>query len=286
MNVEERLQQILNDLGYHSPADNHPLLQERARTGPEEKKVYVHRLSFTNKVARLVPLGDIHLGLKTSRLDVFKRFLDYLLVNDCYTICLGDQVENATKTSIGLGMYEEDFHLQDQLDAMALLLEPVAKAGKLLGIHEGNHEYRSAVAAGLHPMRILADRLGVPYLGYQGYHKFLVGQQVYHIFTAHNRGSGRTVAGKIKAAEDADQIALCDVYITGHSHIIDHHYKPIFYVDDATNTLRRRLRHYVICGSFLSYWDSYAEMQLLVPATIGAPEIIFSADQHLVQVIT
>ncbi|AOQ24693.1 hypothetical protein MTAT_20380 [Moorella thermoacetica] len=286
MTINERLQQILENLGYQAGNSVSPLLQERARTDPEQKQVYVHNLKPASGVVRLIPLGDIHLGLKSSRLDVFKRFLDYLLANDCYTICLGDQVENATRTSVGLGMYEEDFHLQDQLDAMALLLEPVAKAGKLLGIHEGNHEHRAAVAAGLHPMRILADRLQVPYLGYQGYHKFIVGKEIYHVFTAHNRGGGRTVAGKIKAAEDADQIAFCDVYITGHSHIIDHHYKPIFYIDDATNTLCCRLRHYVICGSFLSYWGSYAEMQLLPPAAIGAPEIIFSADKHLVQVIT
>jgi len=284
MTLEEQLKSILNQLGYSNEYRPSPL--ERYLTfeqgGGEDKEVYVHGAEGD---LYLLPLGDMHLGSKYFNRELFEQYLNFIAeTENCFTVLLGDQIENATKTSVGLGLFEEDLHLEDQIELVYQLLLPIAD--KIWGIHEGNHEFRTAALAGFRPLKIVAQRLGVPYLGYQGYHLVKAGEQVYHVFTAHNRGSGRTVPGKVRAAEDADKIAVCDVYITGHSHIIHHHAKPIFYIDEVSRTVKERLRHYVVCGSFLNYWGSYAEKELLSPAAKGAPLIKFCSNKHEVVVST
>lgn len=285
MNVEQRLQVVLSELGLSASTsylDRFRELSVDQTSG--EKRALVHA-SQTPEV-RLVPLADLHLGSLHFNRRLFAAFVDYILSTpDCYTVFLGDQIENATKTSIGLGLFDENMHLEQQLDAAYELFRPLAEAGKIWGIHEGNHEFRTAAAVGLKPMRILAEKLGVPYLGYQGYHIVRVREQEYHVFTAHNRGSGRTVSGKVRAAEDVDKIAVCDVYITAHSHMLHHHAKPVFYID-SDGVVRQKFRHYVVCGSFLSYWGSYAEKELFPPSLQGAPLVTFSGLRHEVRVVT
>lgn len=285
MSIEQRLQSVLDELGLSVRASHADRFKElSAAQACGEKKALVHVSSAPE--LRLVPLADLHLGSLHFNRGLFMEFVRYILETpDCYTVFLGDQIENATKTSIGLGLFDESMHLEQQLDAAYELFRPLAEAGRIWGIHEGNHEFRTAAAVGLKPMRILAEKLGVPYLGYQGYHVVRVREQEYHVFTAHNRGSGRTVPGKVRAAEDVDRIAVCDVYITGHSHMLHHHAKPVFYID-ADGTVRQKLRHYVVCGSFLNYWGSYAEKELLPPSTQGSPLITFSGLRHEVRVTT
>jgi hypothetical protein len=184
--------------------------------------------------------------------------------------------ENATRTSIGAGFFEEDIHIQEQMDQLYELLAPLAETGRLWGLEEGNHCFRTTAQSGIHPMKIVADRLGVPYLGYTSYHLLKVGSQKYRIFVGHNHGGGgRTTASKVKASENPDDVALCDVYITGHTHFLGHHKSSIFEFDEEHLAMRERMRYYVSCGSALNYWNSYAEMDILPPFPVGAPLLVF-----------
>ncbi|MEW6770026.1 MAG: hypothetical protein AB1330_01350 [Bacillota bacterium] len=285
MTLEQRLEDALRDLGMQrcaSAVERFQTLTRGRLAGGRLAQMY--RVEADEVL--LLPLGDLHLGSTYSNRSLFMRFLNYIEETpNCYTVFLGDQIENATRTSVGMGLFEEDFHLPEQLDVLYEILRPLAQAGKIWGLHDGNHEYRTAAAVGLSPMRLLAQRLGVPYLGYQGYHLLRVRDQSYRIFTAHNRGSGRTLAGKVKAVDDVDRVAECDVYITGHAHILHHHTKPVFWIADD-GTVVQRVRHYVICGSFLNYWGSYSEKELLMPSVQGAPLITFSGLTHNVRVTT
>jgi hypothetical protein len=161
----------------------------------------------------------------------------------------------------------------------------------LLGIHIGNHEYRIPKEVGLSPAEILATELGVPYLGFQGYHVLKVNSlqtnqtQVYNMMSYHGTGAGSTIGSLVNAAERGDKVCTnCDLYISGHTHAKNFHVKTVFNLDQATASLVPFNRYYVICGSFLEYWGSYAEMKLLPPQETGAVMITLNSSKKEIKI--
>lgn len=257
----------------------------------DQKEVYVHPLDIKNDCAYLIPLADLHVGNVNFNIDKLIAFANYILdTPDTYTILLGDQMECATRTSIGLGQFSEDMHIREQLDLVYEIFKPIAEAKKLWGIHIGNHEYRIPKEVGLSPAEILARRLEVPYLGYQGYHLIKVRNkeknlsQNYKIMSFHGSGSGTTMGALINAAERGERVCgNADLFISGHTHVKNMHSKTIYNIDDNGSLLPQN-RYYVICGSFLEYWGSYAEMKLLTPHATGAVVISLSAKEKDIKV--
>ena len=131
---------------------------------------------------------------------------------NCYTFILGDMMENATKTSVGNAMFDEAYHMPDQLLILQHKLEPLAAQGKILGIVPGNHELRTERLTGSSSMKTLAYQLNVPYCGYQGYLKLKVQEQTYRALMFHGTGSGTTIGGKVNAAQRLGNVAIADLY--------------------------------------------------------------------------
>ena len=154
---------------------------------------------------------------------------------------------------------------------MQEMLEPLARKGKILGLMPGNHEYRTAVLIKMDPMRLIAKNLTkitgnhVPFLGYQGFHKWVVGNQIYKAHSFHGRSGAET--------PDAD------IYFMGHVHSVQDDKDQVFRIDDATDMLVPHNRHYVIGGSLLSYFDGYAEMMGLAPSPQGLTRIDLFKDK-------
>ncbi len=284
--LRDKLYKITNELGVNANVESFDDIIELNRQPKSKKRVYV-KDDFKIKRGKvsLVPLADIHLGNKSCDIDKLKSFIDYIgREEECYTILLGDIAENATKTSVGLGMYEEDMHLREQLVLLRRLLQPLADKGKILGIHTGNHEFRSTILTGISPMEILSSQLDVPYLEYQGHYVLKVGKQKYKLMSSHGIGSGRTTGAKINAAERLAEInPMCHLYISGHTHIKHAHEKVKYYIgeDDQLKSLKQ---YYAVCGSFLEYFGGYPEMQLLPPSSMGAVKIDLYADHHDIQI--
>lgn len=245
------------------------------------KQVSKHKFETDADKISIVPVHDIHYGSLNCNKEKFRAFLDYILSTpDTYMIGLGDLIENATKTSVGMGVYEEEVHIDEQIEHMTALLEPLAKAGKILGLMPGNHEYRTSVLIRLDPMRLIAKRLSketgieVPFLGYQGFHKWLVGDQVYKAHTFHGRGSAGTPGGRINAVRRQRDIMLdADMYFMGHVHSIQHDMDSGYIIDDENDLLIQKKRHYIIGGSLLTYFEGYAEMMGLTPAPQGLVQV-------------
>lgn len=234
----------------------------------------------------IVPVHDIHLGAINSNKAKFKAYVDYILNEpDTYTIALGDLIENATKCSVGMGVYESEFDIDDQIDQMADYLRPLAQAGKLLGIMPGNHEYRTMKLVKLDPMKLVAKELGVPYLGWSGYFKFEVGNEIYKAFTFHGAGGAGTPGGRLNAIRKLRDVAHdMDMYFMGHVHSKQYDSDSVYYIDDTTNTIKTKERHYIIGGSLLTYFGSYAEMMGLSPAPQGLVKVDLYTDIHRVKV--
>lgn len=215
-----------------------------------------------------------------------QAYVDYILDHDdTYAICMGDLTETATRYSIGAGVYEQQMDPDTQIDVMVEILKPLADAGKLIGIHGGNHEYRGVIVGGTNPARGIANILRVPYLGFQAFHVVKVAKQVYIIMSFHGTGSGRTKGSKIEKLLALSKIADCDVYIMGHHHTLDYTTQLMYKVDVSTGNLIPHVRHFVCTGSLLGYFNNYSEMQGLQPTLPGLVKIQLSAKNHDVKVV-
>ena len=287
--VEERIKDFFEDLGMDAEAEFNPhnssLKQwDKIKDGQDAqmqpKEVNVVDFDPTFDRIQIVPISDIHLGSINSNIPMLREFIKYIEETpDTYTVLTGDLGENATKTSIGLGIYEQRYDPQTQIDVLAEELRPLADKNKILGIQPGNHEMRIARASSIDPMKILADKLDIPYLGYQGYFKLNVGDETYHAMTFHGRSGARTHGGKVNAAHKMNRVANVDLYISGHTHVLDDSHDILVEIDDETDELIYRKRHYVIAGSFMSYWGGYPEMKAYPISDLGSMRVDLYADR-------
>lgn len=249
----------------------------------QKKKIYVKK--FKSNLVKIVPIADIHMGHKNCNVAKLRDIIDFVLnTKDCYCVLLGDQTECATKTSIGMATLEQDFSLGDQIKFLTELFTPLAKAGKILGINTGNHEYRLSQFAGIDPAQILAAKLEVPFLGWQGYLGIEVNGIRYDISSFHGVGGGTAKSSKIKAIKKVEDIADCDLYIIGHLHDKVDDSVIRYKFDYEKEELVPYIRKYALCGSFLEYWNSYSEMKALAPSITGSPLITLSGKNKEIQI--
>jgi hypothetical protein len=282
---KKSIEQAMQELGIDKEED--AIFEDilRIRSVTEIRPKLVNVAEYTGDVFQLIPIGDLHLGSINCNRELVKATVEYILEKDNrHTIFMGDLAENATKVSVGLGVYEEDMHLREQLYYLRELMKPLAEQGRILGIHQGNHEFRSSCLLGIDPMEILADWLDVPYLGHQGYTVLTVKNQKYHIMTYHGSGGGGTSGGKVNAAEKGFKVnPTCDVYLSGHTHAKSAH-ETVTMVINENNEMVQKRQYYVACGSFLNYFGGYAEMKILAPSAIGAPIVEFYGNEKCISV--
>lgn len=295
MNLREEICKIVNEnievaVGKINPSIVEVSLTEKLRNINRVDNTNITKKAivkdFGDRPITIIPISDIHLGNKGCNIDKFEQVLKLILETpDCYTILMGDQTETATKTSVGLGLYEEDFDISDQIKILKKALAPLAKEGKILGMLTGNHEMRISYAVKLNPAELICEKLEVPYLGYQGYLSMKVGSQTYHVFASHGASFGTSPTGRISAVRQLNKVANADVYLSGHTHAKLYDQDVIFEINDRTGMVDPVVRHYVACGSFIEYWGTYPEMKLLSPSMTGAVMMKFSPLVKDVQII-
>jgi hypothetical protein len=233
----------------------------------------------------IVPITDLHYGARKHNAPLLRQYLSYIMnTPDCYAIGLGDYMENATRTSVGLGMYEEDIHFPQQYERLEEMLRPLAQAGKLLGLHTGNHEMRATLATGMDPVYMLAKSLCVPYLGYTAFHKWVVGDVTYKVLTVHGRSAARSPSGRLNALRNLRDIVQADIYMMGHLHDRQVHKEAVYTIDDTDDSVKTACRYYIITGSLLDWPESYADMMAMPPVRTGLVKIDLYSQVKVVDV--
>jgi UDP-2,3-diacylglucosamine pyrophosphatase LpxH len=251
-----------------------------------KKKAKIVDLKDCKEPITIIPISDIHLGSKDCNIAKLEKALSLIYeMPNCYTILLRDHTETATKTSVGLGVYDEEFGLKEQMKLVYKLMKPLAEKGKILGSLTGNHEMRIAYHAEVNPTELLAERLGIDYFDYQGYISIHLGNQIYHIFAHHGAGAGCSPAGKLNAMRALNKIAQADIYLSGHTHGRMYDHDVLMKINDTTGNVEPTIRYYVVCGSFLEYWGGYAEMKMLTPSTTGVVALTLNPEEKNISVI-
>lgn len=213
----------------------------------------------------LITTADLHVGSPQFDDHQALKHRKYIEAHpDRYTWSLADDFENATRRSVGAGVYEQTLRPKAQREYLREWYRDMADAGKVLGIHESNHSIRSVDDSDFSPQEWLADKLGVEWLGGQAVLKIQVGKQAYLIHSMHGAAGGTTPSAIFLSLNRTRQIVQgCDAYVHGHVHQTVHTtvncYLP------GTTRLTERPQWMGTAGSFMRY-GGYAEAKgLQVP---------------------
>lgn len=246
-------------------SDNHPYIMI---TLPEPPNGYDHWVIYT--------LSDIHYGSNTCNVKVLTRFVEEVeKTPNALAVLKGDLIENGLKDSPGSSIYEQVIPPQEQKEKLIKILAPIAH--KILYSVRGNHGYRSVKGVFLDPELDISTALNVEY--FKGYvcvdilcesnDKLLK----WEIFSYHGSGSSKTPEGRIKLIKDKAQWHSANIYTIGHVHDLQSYYDYEVIRDPETLSLKMKKRYYVVCGTTLEYFGSYAEEAALQPNKVGFAKI-------------
>lgn len=124
-------------------------------------EVIKHQLSPELPELHIYGLADWHIGSKECDMNLIQKTVKTILEDPCgYAVIAGDMMENGLKNS-KTNIYESVLSITEQKDTVYELLKPLAEAGKILAITDGNHEYRSVREVGVSPLYDIACRLRI-----------------------------------------------------------------------------------------------------------------------------
>ncbi len=229
-------------------------------------------------------MGDEHEGNKNYAKKEHERNIEWCLDTKSPVIHMGDMCETATKDSVGAGVIEQADTVQKQIENSVKRYTSLVSEGLLLGLHIGNHEARVYNHSGTNISKIIAQMLGVPYLGVGAVHYFRVGKQRYTLYTTHGSSGARLAHTKIANTIKLAGMIDCEIYAQGHLHQLSHHVQNYYSVNKSKRSVEEAQKHYIITGSYLKHWGSYAHVANYEPAKIGSPKIKLGGLEHSIRV--
>lgn len=237
----------------------------------------VHRDYSSLDCLHMYPIGDLHVGAPNFAETALDEWLKYIVDTDNVSMLnTGDNFNAAILGSVS-DVYTEAETVREARQKLTDKFGPVAHAGKLDGIVDGNHENRIYRATGDSPNSAIADALGVPYASAALIVVYHVGDEEYAVYLRHGTGGGATMGAAVNRLEKQERVIDADVYISGHTHTQVAFPKETF-VRDGDRVVRRK-RMFVCSGSFLGY-EAYAAYAGYPPAHIGAPRIFLDGRKH------
>lgn len=223
--------------------------------------------------AEVIFIGDVHLGSPQFDKKRFEAMIDFCVKNDVYIFLMGDLIEIGTKTSIGAGVYEQEFSGQTQYEQMVNYLKPLADKKLILGFHSGNHEERVYKMTGINISKMMARELGVKYLGDACWSNFKVGNQNYSLYSLHGRTGSRFDGTALLALERISTSFFCDLMAMGHCHKMIS--STVIMQKIEKGLVKEHKKTLLITGSYLKYDGGYASTVGLPISKLGSPKVKF-----------
>jgi len=250
----------------------------------ERKKSNIINIKYNLDKLTLVCMGDEHIGSQFYDEETHLKNVEWCYEKNAPIILMGDEMETATRDSVGAGVFEQDEIVQEQLEKVERIYKPLADKKLILGVHIGNHEARLYNHSGINISKILAKLLNVKYLGVGAITNIKVGKQNYTLYTTHGHSGSRLPHTKIKAVLDLANMVDTDIYAMGHLHALDHHIRNMYSFDKRSKTIKEKQKHFILTGSYLNHWGGYAHIRGLEPARKGSPKIKLSGLENRIRV--
>jgi hypothetical protein len=232
------------------------------------------------ETVQLAPLYDVHIGSAHHDAEMLARHLAWIeQTPNVLTWNGGDMIENASKLSVGAGVYEQDYTPDNQL-AQALT-QLAAIRHKMLFSLPGNHEDRTNIV-GVDLARWMSFMLEVPYFPDFCFCTIKWRGNNFRILAHHGSGSATTAGAQRMAARKALSWARTfDAVWTGHLHapLLDVLYQTDF--DQATGRVYERNGLVIISPSYVKYFGSYAAKKQYAPGIRGLAVVELQADGRI-----
>lgn len=229
-------------------------------------------------------LSDWHIGDKSCDEESIKAELEYIRnTENCFAICNGDLMNNATKASVS-DCYSEEIPPMEQLQRLVELLEPVKN--KLLILTQGNHEARTYRSDGIDLTALLAKQLGIydRYVREGGVLFLRFGKSSskthnrpvsYSIYCTHGSGGGRKEGAKAIRLADMASIVDCDIYLHSHTHLPMVMKQDFFRVNMQNSSVAQVEKLFVNSSAKLGY-GGYGQNYEFKPSNTTSPIIYLS----------
>ena len=106
------------------------------------------------------------------------------------------------------------------------------------------------------------------------------------MYTNYGASGARLPYTKIKGALDLERIVDVDIYAMGHVHQLSHHIREQYRVDKRMKKIIKEPKHFILTGSYLSYWNSYAQVKSMEPSRQGSPLLTLFGGEKQINVST
>jgi UDP-2,3-diacylglucosamine pyrophosphatase LpxH len=224
----------------------------------QDALIYTVNYKYGDEI-KIKPLMDLHKGAKTCDKKAFKEYIKdrdektYFLTNgDLWDMIFFN--DKRFRPS-GHDLTDSDDAIDQEIDEMAHDLDEIKD--RIIAIGTGNHEDTVTKLCHTNPSKRLADKLGVPYMGYSWWLRLSLTEdgsrgRTVDFFLTHGFGGGtRTEGGSItKYSRFADRF-LCDVMIVGHDHRLQYVKYPVLGIrGDKVAQLYGKSKAIVLGGSW------------------------------------
>jgi len=216
----------------------------------------------------------------------FDRHLKLLEQPEYYTVCMGDLIESALKTSKG-DVYRQVGTPQQQRDWVIKRLKPYKH--KILAMCTGNHEDRIYDRTGVDMTSDMAKELGVYYRSEGVWLKISFGSgnsrhedrpYVYWCYATHGYGGARTSGAKAVKVERTATFIHADFYMMAHDHVVNVG-NSVYLMPDNRTSIDKETgwetgkgkaweKKLVKTNSFLK-WGNYGEVGGFPPSSLETP---------------
>jgi len=242
-----------------------------------EQPYVLAQLPKFKKEIKIALLYDVHYGHHAHKQEKFLKYLQWIKnTPNVYAIIGGDLFENALDDGRGM-TYDQDQNPMTQFDEMALLLAPIAH--KIIVSTTGNHENRTYKKTGIDVMRLLADKLKIPYFNGAIWLTIIANSFKWNFFIEHGRGNSLTKGGKMNNANRPKKYTgLIHFFISGHTHdrVCE---SETLVTDDPINCRLVYLDQWtIVAPSFLGWENTYAYRAGYPPFAQGGVSAVLNDD--------
>jgi len=223
----------------------------------------------------LIIAADLHGGARQFREDIFKRVIAKAVELKAVVLGLGDLFENATKRSVGSGVFEQVLSPRDQVDYLAALLKPAAE--QIIELLPGNHEDRSKKDVDITPLSHLCEKLGcregkfVSRVLFRQHKRNNKGTTTYTLRGVHSKSASKTPGLAQNTIErDWEKWQQYDIIAKAHGHDLFCAGPNLYEKVDRTNKkVVMKERYFIAGGHYLEYDGNYSEQSVLRPKPLG-----------------
>jgi len=239
--------------------------------------VEIYKYPTTMEKIRIYPLGDLHIGSPEFCEEHWKKWKK-MVMDDEYSrvVLIGDMMDNGLKMS-KTDSYEATMRPREQKEWLKTELAGIKD--KIIGVVNGNHEYRSARECDDSPLYDVLCKLDLEHLYRENiaFIKISLGlragkdrQISYAVALSHGKSRGRVE--RFSYALDG-----VDILITGHTHDPSNTFPSKLVFDMHNECIRQVDMVQLTVPSFLNY-GGYGMRDMYMPKGFKIPVIELSGE--------